>query len=266
MSNIIPYFSHLQNARNTPDILKIRMKYGAEGYGIYFMILERLREDKEYMSVTDYNVIAFDLRVDASKVKAIVEDFGLFVFTEDGKYFYSETLNENMDIKDEIKRKKSEAGKKGAAKRWGNKNVTDAIAKDSTAIAQPSKNIARKEKEGKVKERVSNNTISLLNKMLKIKVDSKFLTKINSNINTDKLIEELSKSKWVCDNFNLNTVSNSFLVKLCNGEYRDFKKSNSNKFNNFKGITDDYSAEELEEVARQKQAEGFKKLGVNVDV
>lgn len=156
MSNIIPYFSHLQNARNTPEILRIRMKYGAEGYGIYFMILERLREDKEYMSVTDYNVIAFDLRVDASKVKAIVEDFGLFVFTEDGKYFYSEILNENMEIKDEIKRKKSEAGKKGAAKRWGNKNVTDAIAKDSTAITQPSKNIARKEKKSKEKKRKEN--------------------------------------------------------------------------------------------------------------
>lgn len=160
MSNITPYFSHAQNARNTPEILKIRMKYGAEGYGIYFMILERLREDKEYMSVTDYNVIAFDLRVDASKVKAIVEDFGLFVFTEDGKYFYSETLNENMDIKDEIKRKKSEAGKKGAAKRWGNKNIANAIAKDSTAIAQLSKNIARKEKQSKEKNSKENNNIT----------------------------------------------------------------------------------------------------------
>lgn len=95
---------------------------------------------------------------------------------------------------------------------------------------------------------------------------SNFLTKINSNIDVEKLIDELSKSKWVCENHNLNKANNSFLVKLCNGDYRDFKKSNSNKFNNFKGITDDYSAEELEEVARQKQAEGFKKLGVNVDV
>lgn len=160
MSNITPYFSHEQNARNTPKILKIRMKYGAEGYGIYFMILERLREDKEYMSVTDYNVIAFDLRVDASKVKAVVEDFGLFVFTENGEYFYSEILNENMEIKDEISKKKSEAGKKGAAKRWGNKNIANAIAKDSTAIAQPSKNIARKEKKSKEKKSKENNNIT----------------------------------------------------------------------------------------------------------
>lgn len=160
MSNITPYFSHAQNARNTPGILNIRMKYGAEGYGIYFMILERLREDENYMSVTDYNVIAFDLRVDASKVKAVVEDFGLFVFTENGEYFYSEILNENMEIKDEISKKKSEAGKKGAAKRWGNKNIANAIAKDSTAIAQPSKNIARKEKKSKEKKSKENNNIT----------------------------------------------------------------------------------------------------------
>lgn len=127
-------------------------------------------------------------------------------------------------------------------------------------------NTQSKVKERKVKDSVSNNSISLLNSMLKIKVDSNFLTKINSNINVNKLIEELSKSKWVCDNFDLNTASNSFLVKLCDEKFRDFKPVNTNKFKNFKQITDSYSAEELEEVARRKQKEGFEKLGVNVDV
>ncbi|MBM7550538.1 DUF4373 domain-containing protein [Peptoniphilus gorbachii] len=125
-------------------------------------------------------------------------------------------------------------------------------------------NTQSKVKESKVKDSVSNNTISLLNKMLKIKVDSKFLTKINSNINVNKLIEELSKSKWVCDNFDLNTASNSFLVKLCDGKFRDFKPVNTNKFKNFKQITDSYSAEDLEEMAMQKQKAGFEKLGVDI--
>lgn len=127
-------------------------------------------------------------------------------------------------------------------------------------------NTQSKEKESKLKYSVSNNSISLLNSMLKIKVDSNFLTKINSNIKVNKLIEELSKSKWVCDNFDLNTASNSFLVKLCDGEFRDFKSVNKNKFKNFKQITDSYSAEDLEEMAMQKQKAGFEKLGVNVDV
>ena len=125
-------------------------------------------------------------------------------------------------------------------------------------------NTQSKVKKSKVKDSVSNSSISLLNSMLKIKVDSNFLTKINSNINVNKLIEELSKSKWVCDNFDLNTASNSFLVKLCDGNFRDFKPVNTNKFKNFKQITDSYSAEDLEEMAMQKQKAGFEKLGVDI--
>ncbi|MEI3107205.1 MAG: hypothetical protein V8T16_17530 [Parabacteroides merdae] len=62
------------------------------------MILERLREEPEYMSVKDYNMIAFDLREDASLIKSVIEDFGLFVFTEDGKYFLLRKLQEKNGI------------------------------------------------------------------------------------------------------------------------------------------------------------------------
>ena len=91
------YFSHDSNARNDEKLVRLRMKQGAAGYGVYFMILERLREEADYMSVKDYNMIAFDLRVDASVVKRVVEDFGLFAFTEDGEYFYSESLRDRME-------------------------------------------------------------------------------------------------------------------------------------------------------------------------
>lgn len=79
------YFSHDSNARNDEKLLNLRIHHGAAGYGVYFMLLERLREDKNYMSAKDYNMLAFDLRVDASLVKAVVEKYGLFVFTDDGK-------------------------------------------------------------------------------------------------------------------------------------------------------------------------------------
>ena len=102
------------------------MALGAEGYGIYFMLLERMREDANYMSVKDYNMIAFDLRVDASKVKKVVEGFGLFAFTEDGECFYSDSFLRRMDMKDEKRRRRSEAGKRGAKQRWGDKDDADA--------------------------------------------------------------------------------------------------------------------------------------------
>lgn len=144
------YFPHDSNARNSDKLLPVRMKYGAEGYGIYFMLLERLREEKNYMSVKDYNVLAFDLRVDTSKIKDLVENFGLFAFTENGECFYSEGFNKRMEIKDEKSKKRSEAGKKGAAKRW----QKDSNVK-SGAMAMPSNYDS---KETKVKETKLNKT------------------------------------------------------------------------------------------------------------
>lgn len=152
------YFPHDSNARNSDKLIHLRMRHKAAGYGVFFMILERLREEPSYMSVKDYNMIAFDLREDASLIKSVIEDFGLFVFTEDGKYFYSESFKKRMEFKDDKSKKRSEAGKIGLAKRWGKKeseiaNATEFIANatdnDSNAIAKDEKNIARKEKESK---------------------------------------------------------------------------------------------------------------------
>ena len=156
------YFPHDSNARNSDKLIRLRMRHKAAGYGVFFMILERLREEPSYMSVKDYNMIAFDLREDASLIKSVIEDFGLFVFTEDGKYFYSESFKKRMEFKDDKSKKRSEAGKIGLAKRWGKKeseiaNATKFIANatdnDSNAIAKDEKNIARKEKERKVKKK-----------------------------------------------------------------------------------------------------------------
>lgn len=135
------YFSHDSNARNSEKLIRLRMRHKAAGYGIFFMILERLREEPNYMSVKDYNVIAFDLREDASLIKSVVEDFGLFVFTEDGKYFYSESFSRRMGIKDEEKTRRSEAGKKGMARRWANAEKTaEKPEEDNTVITLLSEN------------------------------------------------------------------------------------------------------------------------------
>ena len=129
------YFSHDSNARNSDKLMKVRMKLGAEGYGIFFMLIERLREEEGYKSTIDYNTLAFDLRVEPEKVKQVVEDYDLFKITEDGKYFYSDSFNERMEMMDAKRKKLAEAGKKGAEKRWENRqNDSNANGK---AIAMP---------------------------------------------------------------------------------------------------------------------------------
>lgn len=124
------YFSHDSNARNDEKIIRLRMKHHAAGYGVYFMILERLREEVSYMSAKDYNMIAFDLRVDAALVKSVVEDFGLFAFTDDGKCFYSDSFTQRMNVKDTLHRQRSEAGKAAMKKRWKKKASSKNTEKD----------------------------------------------------------------------------------------------------------------------------------------
>ena len=119
------YFSHDSNARNDAKLINVRMKHGAAGYGVYFMILERMREEANHMSARDYNMIAYDLRVDAALVKAVVEDFGLFVFAEGGKYFYSESFNTRMQAMDAATARRRAAGKKAMESRWGIKHDSD---------------------------------------------------------------------------------------------------------------------------------------------
>ncbi len=111
------YFPHDSNARNNDKLIAVRMRLGAEGYGIYFMILERLMDCTEYMSAKDYNIIAFDLRVSAENVKSIVEDFGLFSFTDDGELFYSEELINRMAPLNNAIEQRRIAGQKSAEKR-----------------------------------------------------------------------------------------------------------------------------------------------------
>lgn len=113
------YFSHDGGARNDDKIIAVRMKHKAEGYAVYFMILEKLLESTNYMSVKDYNVLAFDFRVSSNVVKSVIEDFGLFEFTEDGKYFYSKGFTERMEPLESMKNTKSINGLKGNLVRYG---------------------------------------------------------------------------------------------------------------------------------------------------
>ena len=136
------------------------MKLGTEGYGIYFMILERLREEPDYTSVKDYNVLAFDLRVGTDKVKSVVEDFGLFDFTDDCKRFYSKSFLNRMALMNNQNEKRREAGRKGAATRWqchGN-----AIENNSNAMAMLSKNIATKPNQTKPNKTKQSSSVLIL--------------------------------------------------------------------------------------------------------
>ena len=110
------FFPHDSNARNSDRLIRLRAKHGAAGYGVYFMLVERLRDETNYVSARDYEMLAFDLRVDAELIRSVVEDYGLFELTDDGCGFYSDSFMRRMKIKDD----KVEQAKRGAAAKWGN--------------------------------------------------------------------------------------------------------------------------------------------------
>lgn len=112
------YFPHDSDARSDDKIIALRIKHKWEGYGLYWALIEKLRDSKDYVLKVDYNVLAFDLRSDASLIKSIINDFGLFSFTDDGECFYSKSLNMRMKPLDDKRAKLSDAGKRGNERRW----------------------------------------------------------------------------------------------------------------------------------------------------
>jgi ribosomal protein L12E/L44/L45/RPP1/RPP2 len=146
------YFSHDSNARNDEKVLSLRMSLGMEGYGIYWSIIEKMRENTDYMCSKAYDLIAFDLRVEEDKIKRVVEDFGLFEISESGKKFYSKSLLNRMAKMNE----KSEKARESANARW---NKSGKAKEDANAIQTQSDSNAIKEKKEKEKKENKLNSI-----------------------------------------------------------------------------------------------------------
>ena len=117
------YIPHDANARNSKKMLRLRQRLdpvkALAAYGLYWMLVERLRDEEDYVCERDYQMLAFDFRADAEFIREVVEDYDLFDLSEDGKTFTSHGLEERMAAME----KKSSAGRKGAAARWNEKEV-----------------------------------------------------------------------------------------------------------------------------------------------
>ena len=156
------YFSHDSNARNSDKLIKVRMDLGAEGYGIYFMILERLREEDNYKSKKDYKMIAFDLRVEVEKVEQVINNYDLFVIEDD--VFYSNSFLERMTIKDSKRLKaqkavnerwEKEKEKKEQQKYERNTDVFQTYNECNTDLHKENNSKEKKSKEKQSKEKQS---------------------------------------------------------------------------------------------------------------
>ena len=97
------YFSDDCNARTDEKILAMRSVYGLEGYAMFFMIAEIMREQNDHkleMNKYIWSTLAMQMHTDASKVQKFVEDcineFQLFVLKDE--FLYSESLIKRMNL------------------------------------------------------------------------------------------------------------------------------------------------------------------------
>lgn len=116
------------------------MKLGWEGYGIFWAIIELLRDQTDFAMQMDYDSIAYALQTDSDIVKAVINDFDLFEISEG--FFYSISLFDRMKIKQD----RSEKARESANKRWSKDNYANALPSHS----EP--NAIKEKKESKVKE------------------------------------------------------------------------------------------------------------------
>lgn len=77
------YFAHFASWGTSSSTLELRAEHGAEGYGIYLLLLEHLCQCPRFTSHRDYTFIARRLMVKTRILREVVENYGLFRVTED---------------------------------------------------------------------------------------------------------------------------------------------------------------------------------------
>ena len=111
------YFSHDSNAKDDPKCVLLIEQLGLEGYGIFWVLIETLREQPGYKyPFALLSALARRFNTTQDKMRIVVCNYGLFTVS-DNEFFFSESLMrrmERMDYKREISRR---AGQASAQKR-----------------------------------------------------------------------------------------------------------------------------------------------------
>lgn len=108
------YFPHFSNARHDRKIKRIIKELGVEGYGIYFMLLEVLREQTDLRyPMGDIDLLADEFRTSEAKIQAIIVHYDLFSVDESQMFFSPKQIQYLQPYFD-----RSSRARDAANKRW----------------------------------------------------------------------------------------------------------------------------------------------------
>lgn len=118
------YFPHDTNAKDDPKCVLLIEQLGLEGYGIYWVLIETLREQPEYKyPFALVPALARRFNTTSEKVKTVISGYQLFEFDQEN-FFFSSSLIRRMSVADDVRKRLSEAGKRGRNKQLGQAGAT----------------------------------------------------------------------------------------------------------------------------------------------
>ena len=126
------YFPHDANAQHDPKIIQLIERYGYEGYGVYWAVIERLRNESGYSHPIEAIMgLGKAMEWGISESEGYMPNFIDFclkigLLNKKNEHIYSESLNRRMLKLQEVREKLQEAGKKGAEARWGSQKGANA--------------------------------------------------------------------------------------------------------------------------------------------
>lgn len=107
------WFRHDSNAKDDPKCVLLIDQLGLEGYGIYWVLVELLREQPEYMyPLAMVPSVARRYGTTAEKMMTVIKSFGLFEIQDD-MFFFSRSLMERMTEYNAVRQRRIDAGRLG---------------------------------------------------------------------------------------------------------------------------------------------------------
>lgn len=248
MAKEIYYFSHDSNALTDTKILNMRADYGLEGYGLYWAIIEMMRNEENFTLELNKNTyraikILTNTTINIEKfINDCIEDYKLFKKQDDK--FYSNSLLKRMEEKQkkqsEQYKKRAEAGRIGGVKSGETrKNRSKNEANRSNASSNEAKEKEKKEKENKrnkIKE-IYNVTCTKLPQVQKL-TDKR--NEVIDNFLKEFTIEQFKQICKIANNSNFLTGSNERKWKANFDFFMRIDKATNvleGKYNNAEGET-----------------------------
>ena len=237
------YFSHDSNAKDDPKCMLLIEELQLEGYGIYWLLVEVLREQENYKyPLRMVPVLARKFLTTKEKMLAVIYKYDLFV-VENEEFFYSESLNRRMGLMNDKREQARLAGKKsGEARRNKALEYKKEINATSTDVQQTfndSSTDAEQLKESKVKESKLNEIkeIEEIEKIDKLLIE---IEKLNiSEFLKEKFIEWYDYKKSIKDKLK-TTMSFTKMINQIGKDFIDEKHLSDSIDNsimcNYKGV------------------------------